>query len=141
MTVVLARRADIDVDAFRRAAWEEEPVAVEAETLAEVDRRRRQFLDFLAANPGRRFYGVNVHAGDGSDRPLSEADQRDYARGMQSAVSFGSETLPRRVVGAERRPVTGVHRLEPVRSGARIRGRIAGVPGGDRRPVVCPDRP
>jgi histidine ammonia-lyase len=98
MTVVLARRADIDVDAFRRAAWEEEPVAVEAETLAEVDRRRRQFLDFLAANPGRRFYGVNVHAGDGSDRPLSEADQRDYARGMQSAVSFGSETLPRRVV-------------------------------------------
>jgi histidine ammonia-lyase len=98
MTVVLARRADIDLAAFRRAAWEDEPVAVESAALEEVDRRRRQFLEFVAANPDRRFYGVNVHAGDGSDRPLSEADQRDYARGMQSAVSFGSQSLPRRVV-------------------------------------------
>lgn len=98
MTVALARRADIDLPAFRRAAWEDEPVAVEADALAEVDRRRRQFLDFIADHPERRFYGVNVHAGDGSDRPLTEADQRDYARGMQSAVSFGRESLPRRVV-------------------------------------------
>jgi histidine ammonia-lyase len=98
MTVVLARRADIDLDAFRRAAWEDERVAVEADALAEVDRRRRQFLEFLAAHPERRFYGVNVHAGDGSHRPLTESEQRDYARGMQSAVSFGSEVLPRRVV-------------------------------------------
>ncbi len=98
MTVALARRADIDLAAFRRAAWEGEAVAVEAGALAEVERRRGQFLEFLAANPDRRFYGVNVHAGDGSDRPLSEEDQRDYARGMQSAVSFASESLPRRVV-------------------------------------------
>jgi histidine ammonia-lyase len=98
MTVALGRRADIDLAAFRRAAWEEEPVAVEAGALAEVDRRRRQFEDFIADHPDRRFYGVNVHAGDGSSRPLTEADQRDYARGMQSAVAFGSESLPRRVV-------------------------------------------
>jgi histidine ammonia-lyase len=98
MTVTLARRADIDLTAVRRVAWEDEPVVVEAGALAEVDRRRRQFLDFIAAHPDRRFYGVNVHAGDGSDRPLSESDQRDYARGMQSAVSFGEASLPRRVV-------------------------------------------
>jgi histidine ammonia-lyase len=98
MTVALARRADIDLAAFHRAAWEDEPVVVEAGALADVDRRRRQFEDFIAAHPERRFYGVNVHAGDGSDRPLSDADQRDYARGMHSAVSFGSESLPRRVV-------------------------------------------
>jgi histidine ammonia-lyase len=98
MTVALARRAEIDLAAFRRAAWEDEPVTVEAGALTEVDRRRRQFLEFIADHPDRRFYGVNVHAGDGSDRPLTEADQRDYARGMQSAVAFGSELLPRRVV-------------------------------------------
>jgi histidine ammonia-lyase len=98
MTVVLAHRADIDLTAFRRAAWDDEPVTVDAGALAEVDRRRRQFLDFIADHPDRRFYGVNVHAGDGSDRPLTEADQRDYARGMQSAVAFGREQLPRRVV-------------------------------------------
>jgi histidine ammonia-lyase len=98
MTVALARRADIDLAAFRRAAWEEEPVTVDAGALAEVDRRRRQFLHFIDAHPDRRLYGVNVHAGDGSDRPLTEADQRDYARGMQSAVAFGPELLPRRVV-------------------------------------------
>jgi histidine ammonia-lyase len=98
MTVALARRADIDLAAFRRAAWADEPVIVEAGALAEVDRRRRQFLDFIAGHPERRFYGVNVHAGDGSDRQLTDADQRDYARGMQSAVAFGPESLPRRVV-------------------------------------------
>jgi histidine ammonia-lyase len=98
MTVTLAHRADIDLTAFRRAAWDDEPVTVDVGALAEVDRRRRQFLDFIADHPDRRFYGVNVHAGDGSDRPLTEADQRDYARGMQSAVAFGREQLPRRVV-------------------------------------------
>jgi histidine ammonia-lyase len=98
MTVGLARRADIDLPAFRRVAWEGEPVEVKPSALTEVDRRRRQFLDFLAAHPERRFYGVNVHAGDGSHRPLTEDDQRDYARGMQSAVAFGSDVLPERVV-------------------------------------------
>lgn len=98
MTVRLARRADIDLATFRRVAWEGAAVEVAPCALAEVDRRRGQFLEFLAANPDRRFYGVNVHAGDGSDRVLSDADQRDYARGMQSAVSFGAESLPRRVV-------------------------------------------
>ncbi len=98
MTVALARRTDIDLAAFRRAAWEDEPVTIDTAALAEVDRRRCQFLQFIADHPERRFYGVNVHAGDGSDRPLTEADQRDYARGMQSAVAFGRESLPRRVV-------------------------------------------
>ena len=98
MTVQLARRADIDLAAFRRVAWDGEPVEVQPSALTEVDRRRRQFLDFLAAHPEQRFYGVNVHAGDGSDRPLTADEQRDYARGMQSAVAFGSEWLPRRVV-------------------------------------------
>jgi histidine ammonia-lyase len=98
MTVILGRRDDVDLDAFRRVAWEGEGVAIAEAAIREIDRRRRQFLAFLDAHPERRFYGINVHAGDGSHRALSEAEQRDYARGMQSAVSFGVEALPRRVV-------------------------------------------
>jgi histidine ammonia-lyase len=97
MTVALARRADIDLAAFRRVAWEAQPVAIAAEALAEVARRRRQFLALVAADPERKLYGVNVHAGDGSDRVMTEAEQRDYARGLHSATSFG-EPLPQRVI-------------------------------------------
>lgn len=97
MTVQLAGRADIDLEAFERVAWDGEPVTITDEAAAVIDRRRAQFDAFIAAHPERRFYGVNVHAGDGSDRPLTPEGQRDYARGMQSAVSFG-EPLARRVV-------------------------------------------
>jgi histidine ammonia-lyase len=97
MTVTLSRRADIDLAAFRRVAWEAQPVAVAPEALAEVARRRRQFLALVAADPMRKLYGVNVHAGDGSDRVMTEAEQRDYARGLHSGTSFG-EPLPRRVI-------------------------------------------
>ncbi len=97
MTVTLARRADIDLDAFRRVAWEGEAVSVDHAALDEVARRREQFLTFVAANPDRRFYGVNVHAGEGANRALSASDQRDYARGLHSGTSFG-EPLPQRVV-------------------------------------------
>ena len=73
-------------------------MVVAADALAEVARRREQLLAFVAANPGRKLYGVNVHAGDGSDRLMSaEAEQRDYERGLHSGTSFG-EPLPRRVV-------------------------------------------
>ncbi len=97
MTVTVARRADIGMDSFARAAWEGEDVVVAADALAEVARRREQFLAFVAANPERKLYGINVHAGEGSDRLLSAEEQRDYARGLHSGTSFG-EPLPRRVV-------------------------------------------
>lgn len=97
MTVTVARRADIGMATFARAAWEGEDVVVAADALVEVARRREQFLAFVAANPGRKLYGINVHAGEGSDRLLSAEEQRDYARGLHSGTSFG-EPLPRRVV-------------------------------------------
>ena len=62
-----------------------------------VARRREELLALVAADPARKLYGINVHAGDGSDRLMTEAEQRDYARGLHSATSFG-EPLPRRVV-------------------------------------------
>ena len=97
MTVTLARRADIDLAAFARVAWRREDVVVAPASLAEVARRRAEFLALVAADPARKIYGVNVHAGDGSDRLMSEDEQRDYARGLHSATSFGPP-FPRRVV-------------------------------------------
>jgi histidine ammonia-lyase len=97
MTVELTRRADIDLAAYRRAAWGGEAATIAPATLELIADRRRRFEAFVEAHPERRFYGINVHAGDGSHRPLDEAGRRDYARGMQSAVSFGTP-LPRRVV-------------------------------------------
>jgi histidine ammonia-lyase len=97
VTVTLARRADIDLAAFARVAWRGEDVVVTPAALAEVARRRAEFLALVTADPARKIYGVNVHAGDGSDRLMSEAEQRDYARGLHSATSFGAP-FPRRVV-------------------------------------------
>ena len=97
MTVVIERRADIDLDSFARAAWEGEDVVVDAHALAVVARRREQLLAFVAANRTRKLYGVNVHAGDGSNRLMTEAEQHDYQRGLHSGTSFG-EPLPTRVV-------------------------------------------
>jgi histidine ammonia-lyase len=95
--VRLACRAEIDLDAFRRVAWEGEGVTIAPAALERIGDRRARFEAFVVAHPERRLYGINVHAGDGSHRPLDDAARRDYARGMQSAVSFG-EPLPRRVV-------------------------------------------
>ncbi|MGH2896382.1 MAG: aromatic amino acid lyase, partial [Solirubrobacteraceae bacterium] len=97
MTVTLARRADIDLEAFARVAWQGEEVTIAQSALEVVAGRREEFLALVAADPARKLYGVNVHAGDGSDRLMTEAEQRDYARGLHSATSFG-EPLPRRVV-------------------------------------------
>ena len=97
MTVTLARRADISLETFARVAWQGEGVAVAPEALRVVARRREEFLALVATDPARKLYGVNVHAGDGSDRLMTEAEQRDYARGLHSATSFGP-ALPRRVV-------------------------------------------
>ena len=90
-------RADISLDNFVQVAWEGEAVEVSPDALALVARRRHEFLEFVAAHPDRKFYGVNVHAGEGSDRLLSPAEQRDYERGLHAGTSFG-EPLPRRVV-------------------------------------------
>ena len=97
MTVTLSRRADINLTSFELVAWKGEGVQVSAAALADVARTRDRFLAFVAERPDRRFYGVNVHAGEGSDRLLSPEEQRSYERGLHAGTSFG-EALPRRVV-------------------------------------------
>jgi histidine ammonia-lyase len=97
MTVLLSRRADINLESYRRVAREGDTVEIDPRALIEVGVRREQFLNFVAASSGRKLYGVNVHAGDGSNRVMTAAEQRDYENGLHSGTSFG-EPLPRRVV-------------------------------------------
>src|ERR1700761_6799749 len=97
VTTVLAARGDIDLTAVRRVAWEGDGVQIAGSALELIADRRARFEAFLADHPERRFYGINVHAGDGSHRALDDAGRADYARGMRSAVSFG-DPLPNRVV-------------------------------------------
>jgi histidine ammonia-lyase len=97
VTVVLGTRADINLEAYTRVAWGDEDVAVAEPALAQVSRRRAELLELVGADPQRRFYGVNVHAGDWSNRVMTEEEQRSYERGLHSSTSFG-EALPRRVV-------------------------------------------
>jgi histidine ammonia-lyase len=92
----LSRRADISLASFERVAWDGEAVDIDPSALELIARRREQFLAFLAANADRKLYGINVHAGDSSDRLLSADEQRDYERGLHTGTSFGAP-LPQRV--------------------------------------------
>lgn len=96
MVVHLRHRSDITLDAFRRVAWLGESARIDPETLVDIDGYRQEFLDLLAADPTVKVYGVNVHAGDGSSRHLSDDDKQQYLKGLGSGVSFGSP-LPERV--------------------------------------------
>lgn len=92
----IARRSDVTLDLFRRVAWEGQSVSIDPEVLPRIAQRRDQMLAFIAANPDRKLYGVNIHAGDGAMRRMTPDEQRDYGRGLHSGTSFG-EPLPRRV--------------------------------------------
>ncbi len=94
--MLLSNRAQIDLDSFQRVCREGERVEIAESALVLIGERRMRFEAFVRAQPQRRFYGINVHAGDGSNVALDDAARSDYARGMQSAVSFG-DALPRRV--------------------------------------------
>ncbi|MEI4271485.1 aromatic amino acid lyase [Klenkia sp. LSe6-5] len=97
MTVHVRTSADIDLETFRRVAWGREHIALDPELLAQVEAWRQEFLALVQTLEGMPIYGVSVHAGDGSNRVLTEADRASYATGLNSATSFGA-ALPEEVV-------------------------------------------
>ena len=86
MTVTLARRADIDLDAFQPCGLGGR--GGRRSTTLHSTRWPGGASSFWPSSrpiPTRKLYGVNVHAGDGADRRLASAsDQRYYARGLHS---------------------------------------------------------
>lgn len=98
MTVVLAKRSDITLDAYYRVAWQGEDVTIAEQALAIIAAARASFLALLDANPKMRIYGVTTAHHTGAATLLSQEERQAYASQLpRSGFSFG-EPLPERVV-------------------------------------------
>lgn len=103
MTVVVASRADLTIDAVRRVAWEGEGISLAPEVLERMDQAHAAFTVYLnarlAEDPGALLYGVTTGPGDAGAAVLSDRARATRPRGLWTAASFG-EPLPDRVVRA-----------------------------------------
>ena len=97
-TVTLERRADIDLESFRRVAREGAGITI-GEGAAEAMRSAREsFHALVESDPAAFIYGVTTSAGDGAATLLDADQRRNLARMLgRSGASFG-EPLPERVV-------------------------------------------
>lgn len=99
MTVVLDRRGDIDLNAFRRVAWQGESLAISEPALARIAACREAFLRLIDSDPNLVVYGVTTAMGELASRRLNPEERRRHARlkPFAAATSFG-EALPGRIV-------------------------------------------
>jgi histidine ammonia-lyase len=99
MTVLLTRRSDIDLDAFRRVAWQGEGVKIGEPALARIAQCRKSFLQLIDRDPALVIYGVTTAMGELASRRLTPAERERHARlkPYAAATSFGNP-LPERVV-------------------------------------------
>jgi histidine ammonia-lyase len=96
MTVTLASRHDLTLAAFRRVAWDGEPVAFDRAVATRMTAARDAFLA-LIDDEGASVYGVTSGFGDRATVRLSEEERAEQAReAADRGVSFG-EPLPGRV--------------------------------------------
>lgn len=100
MTVAIADRADITLEAFLRVAWGREPVELAPVAVARIDAAHRAFLVLVESlqrkNPQALIYGVTTAPGDGATTVLSADEQRRRPTRLWTAASFG-DPLPERV--------------------------------------------
>ena len=103
MTVVVASRADLTIEALRRVAWVGEDVELAPEVAGRMERGHAAFTAYvdarLAEDPGALLYGVTTGPGDAGRAPLTEEARASRPPGLWTAASFG-EPLPDRVVRA-----------------------------------------
>ena len=103
MSVLVGTRADVSLEAVRRAAWEGEPVELAPAALALMDRCHAAFAALvqarLAEDPGALIYGTNTAPGDGAAVALTPEAQARRPTRLWTAHAFGGP-LPDRVVRA-----------------------------------------
>jgi histidine ammonia-lyase len=103
VTVVVARRRDLTLEAVRRVAWQGEGVELSSTVAELMDRGHAALTAYvdarLAADPKALLYGVTTGPGDAGSRPLTEEARASRPPGLWTASSFG-EPLPERVVRA-----------------------------------------
>jgi histidine ammonia-lyase len=98
MTVVLTKRADIDLAAFRRVAWQEEGVEFSAEALDRMAETRKSFLDLIENEPDVVVYGTTSGGGERARFRLSREEMEEQGRRPHLGSSSWGEALPERVV-------------------------------------------
>jgi histidine ammonia-lyase len=103
MTLSLATRADLSLDAVRRVAWEGEGVELAEAAVERIDACHAAFAALVAArlaeDPGALIYGTTTAPGDGAAVALTPEAQARRPTRLWTAHSFG-EPLPERVVRA-----------------------------------------
>jgi histidine ammonia-lyase len=101
MTVVLEARADIDLHAVRRVAWQGENVELSRQALERIAECRRSFLALLDADPELVVYGVTTGYGEQANVRLTGEERRAQAARPPRwpDASFG-KPLPRRMTRA-----------------------------------------
>ena len=99
MTVVLTTRTDIDLDCFRRVAWQSEAVRISEAALQRIARCRESFLHLIDKDPDLVIYGVTTAMGELASRRLTLEERERHAqlKPFAAATSFGNP-LPERVV-------------------------------------------
>lgn len=103
MTVRVATRTDLTLDAVRRVAWEGESVELAPGVAERMERGHAAFTRYvearLAEDPGALLYGVTTGPGDAGVAPLTDEARASRPQGLWTAASFG-EPLPERVARA-----------------------------------------
>jgi histidine ammonia-lyase len=99
MTVTLTKRADINLETFRRVAWAGEDVRLSDIAIAEIERCRAAFLRLIDSDPPPVIYGVTTAMGELAREKLSLEERERHARikAYSAATSFG-DPYPTRVV-------------------------------------------
>ena len=98
MTVVLRNRADINLDAFLRVAWQGESVRFGKEALARMAECRKSFLALLASDPDVTVYGTTSGGGEGARFRLTREEMWEQGARPHVGSSSWGEPLPERVV-------------------------------------------
>jgi histidine ammonia-lyase len=129
MSVLIARRADITLQAVRRVAWDGEEVELAPEALAQMDRCHASFAAFVEArvaeDPGALIYGTTTAPGDAAAVALTPEAQARRPTRLWTAHSFG-EPLPDRVV----RAIVLARLANLVEGHAAVRGTVADAVAG-----------
>lgn len=101
MTVQLSSRADVNLEAVARVAWQGEDVRISPAALARMAACRRAFMELIESDPELVIYGVTSGAGDRASVRLDAEERRRQARQPPhgASASFGAP-LPERVVRA-----------------------------------------
>jgi histidine ammonia-lyase len=103
LTVLIASRADVTLEAVRRVAWQGEDVGLAPPVTERLQRAHAAFSAYvdarLAEDPGALLYGVTTGPADAGAAALTAEAAASRPRGLWTAASFG-EPLPERVVRA-----------------------------------------